>query len=214
MSTRQSSPPAARRRQPAKAAPPPSSAPEDLRQTILDTSVRLIEAEGLDKLSLRAVARELGVSHQAPYYHFRDRETILANVAARGFALLHETMSAAAEKKRTAKSRLAAAGKAYVQFALDRPGYFTVMFLAGNVAGVEQRREESDRTFQYLVSLVREASPRGDQGTLIASSWAVVHGLAVLIRDGVMSRHIKGDRERSDALIDRVLANFVEQVFG
>ena len=59
--------------------------PTDLRQKVLDASLALIEEGGLDRLSMREVARKAGVSHQAPYHYFSDREAILAALAGEGF---------------------------------------------------------------------------------------------------------------------------------
>jgi AcrR family transcriptional regulator len=186
---------------------------DDLRQTILDTSLELIESQGLDRLSVRAVSRLLGVSHQAPYYHFKDRQSILAALAAEGFSRLHGAMLRAASKKHLPKERLSTAGKAYVLFAISNPGYFKVMFLSEEEAGSPDRREQGDRTFQYFVSLLKEASKVSvDNDALVASSWVMVHGLAVLIGDGTLFRQIKVPRGQSTAFIDKVVSNFVELV--
>ena len=63
----------------------------DLRQKVLQASLALIEEGGLDRLSMREVARKSGVSHQAPYYYFGDREAILAAIAGEGFAKLGQS---------------------------------------------------------------------------------------------------------------------------
>ena len=68
----------------------------NLRQKVLKASLALIEAGGLDRLSMREVARKAGVSHQAPYHHFGDREAILAALAGEGFAKLKQELRAAA----------------------------------------------------------------------------------------------------------------------
>ena len=74
-------PPATRSAARKSAAPPQP----DLRQRILDTSEQLLEETGVTALSMREVARRAGVTHQAPYHHFADRESILAELVARGF---------------------------------------------------------------------------------------------------------------------------------
>jgi len=70
--------------------------PTDLRQKVLDASLALIEEEGLDRLSMREVARKAGVSHQAPYHYFEDREAILAALAGEGFSSLGQSLERAA----------------------------------------------------------------------------------------------------------------------
>jgi AcrR family transcriptional regulator len=70
--------------------------PTDLRQKVLDASLTLIEEGGLDRLSMREVARKAGVSHQAPYHYFDDREAILAALAGEGFSKLGQSLMRAA----------------------------------------------------------------------------------------------------------------------
>src|SRR5438128_419394 len=97
----------------------------ELREQILDASVRLIEAEGLAALSMREVARRAGVSHQAPYHHFADKEAILAAIAEEGFRRLNAAMEEASRSKPAdAASRLIAGGRAYVRFAATNPAHF------------------------------------------------------------------------------------------
>ena len=72
----------------------------DLRQKVLQASLALIEEGGLDRLSMREVARKSGVSHQAPYYHFGDREAILAAIAGEGFSKLGQSFVRAVRTRR------------------------------------------------------------------------------------------------------------------
>jgi AcrR family transcriptional regulator len=68
----------------------------DLRKEVLKASLALIEEGGLDRLSMREAARKAGVSHQAPYHHFADRESILATIAGEGFSKLGKSLERAA----------------------------------------------------------------------------------------------------------------------
>src|SRR5262249_52452481 len=99
----------------------------NLREALLDVAIRLIAEVG-PGFTLREVARRAGVSHNAPYRHFRDRDDLMAAVAAQGFRELTQGMQHAAERESAAIGRLKQAGLAYVSFALRRPEYFTVMF--------------------------------------------------------------------------------------
>ena len=72
----------------------------DLRQKVLQASLTLIEEGGLDRLSMREVARKSGVSHQAPYYYFGDREAILAAIAGEGFSKLGQSFVRAVRTRR------------------------------------------------------------------------------------------------------------------
>src|SRR5579862_9662310 len=99
-----------------------------LEETLLKTAIQLIGEVGPAGFSLREVARRAGVSHNAPYRHFQDREELLAAVAAQGFRELTQAMLDVAANQSTGMGRLKLAGLAYVEFALRRKEHFTVMF--------------------------------------------------------------------------------------
>src|SRR5262245_35539090 len=97
----------------------------DLRRVLLETAVKVIDAEGLSALSLQALARRAGVSSGAPYHHFESREQLLAAIATQGFELLKAAMrSAASEASDDAAAQLCALGRGYIRFALAHPGHF------------------------------------------------------------------------------------------
>src|SRR5258706_6813060 len=101
----------------------------DLRDTLLQSALELLESEGIDALSLRELARRVGVSHAAPSHHFPDKRALLAALAAHGFATLADEMDRAATRAgRDPVRRLTATGVAYVRFALAHPRLFRLMF--------------------------------------------------------------------------------------
>src|ERR671910_1744533 len=91
----------------------------DLRAAVLAAASKMIEKEGLAALSVREAARRAGVSHNAPYRHFPDREALLAALAEEGFSLLGESL-----ENRSGREL----GEAYVRFALAHPQRFRLMF--------------------------------------------------------------------------------------
>jgi AcrR family transcriptional regulator len=132
----------------------------DLRERTLDAAVTLIEAEGLAALSMREVARRAGVSHQAPYHHFTDRQAILAAIAEEAFKRLNAALASAAGKSGSdAATRLVEAGRAYVEFAASNPAYFRVMFRPELVSldNYPSARAEARRAFTALEALVKGA---------------------------------------------------------
>src|SRR5262245_58410849 len=134
--------------------------PTDLRQKVLDASLALIKEGGLDRLSMREVARKAGVSHQAPYHYFSDREAILAAVAGEGFAKMEESLvRAAAEAGADPVKAVEAMGRAYVEFALRNPGYFQAMFRADAVPldRYPEARQREDEAFGNLVEGIGKA---------------------------------------------------------
>src|SRR5919206_2322086 len=91
----------------------------NLRPALLRTAAKTLEKEGLGALSLRELARRAGVSHNAPYRHFPDRDSLLAALAAEGFEMLGDAL-----EKRPRREM----GEAYVEFALAHPQRFRLMF--------------------------------------------------------------------------------------
>src|SRR3954468_3129329 len=108
----------------------------NLRPALVEAAAELARVSGPDGVVLREVARQTGVSHNAAYRHFADRDELLAEVAALGMAQLEQAMRDRLAAVRTrdpvqrARRRLRATGRAYVEFALAEPGMFEVAFAA------------------------------------------------------------------------------------
>jgi AcrR family transcriptional regulator len=162
----------------------------NLKQSLLDSALALISEVGPQAFTLREVARRAAVSHNAPYRHFRDKDDLLAAVAAQGFDRLSAEMKKAMAKGRTAAERLNLAGRGYVQFALQSPRHLLVMF--ETAVPDEQRPEYAEaaqRAFQTLLDAIAAAQaegalPKGDPQTFAVVAWSGVHGLAKLAIGG------------------------------
>lgn len=179
---------------------------EDLRQTLLNASLDLIDTEGLEAFSMREVARRAGVSHQAPYHHFADREAILAEIVAEGFQQLRDRMQAGLDGLTDPAARLTAIGRAYVTFALEHPSQFKLMFRSELVH--PERHETAQAcaksAFDVLVDVVNEiaggGSTRDRPSPLVLASWSLAHGLATLLTEGKLDQHCGASkRERAKA---------------
>src|SRR6266436_1049724 len=157
-----------------------------LREVLLQAAIQLIAEVGPAAFTLREVARRAGVSHNAPYRHFPDREDLLAAVAAQGFRELDEAMLEAVRQQLSSVGRLKRAGLAYVEFALRRPEHFTVMFDAAvSKHKTPDSAEAAERAFGTLVSLVKNCQdegrlPSGDLRQFALLAWSMVHGIAKL----------------------------------
>ena len=155
----------------------------DLRSALIHSALELLEEGGESELSLRAVARRAGVSAAAPYRHYADREALLSAVAAVGYAELADRLAAAHPLPSTPE-QLARVAVAYVQFALERPALFRIMF------GEPCDRDDDERVAaiavvsQYVRAIVERTFPRSDPEALATAVWALVHGLAFLHLDG------------------------------
>ena len=194
-----------------------TSAPEpaDLRQRILDTSRALLDEQGLAALSLREVARRAGVTHQAPYHHFADRESILAELVAQGFDELSKRL---AKANRMASSHshldmLVASGCAYVGFALDQPGLFGIMFRndACDPERFELARLAGHRAHGELLQLVRLIKGDPVDELLASVIWSQVHGMATLLLDGPLGQQLPSRAARL-AFVREAQARFARQL--
>ena len=172
-----------------------------LHHALLEAAERVLERDGLAGLTLRATAREAGVSHAAPKHHFGDLTGLLSELAALGFQKFGNEVGSARERAETSESKFDSSGEAYVRFALRHPAMFQLMFRGErldmsrpalrlaltlsfqNFAGAigELRHEPVD--FEHL-SL--------PQAVDMVRAWSLVHGFALLLQDhrldNVMSR--------------------------
>lgn len=184
-------------------------APENLRRTILDASLDLIAAEGLEGFSMREVARRAGVSHQAPYHHFPDREAIMAAIVAEGFQRLRDDSIAAIEGESDPYVRMQAMGRAYIRFALHNPAHFKLMFRSEHVR--EDRHDDAragaQSAYDVLLQLAGHVAAKSGQRTelVVLTAWSMVHGLATLMLEGKLDKVLDDSAERlaaADAAID------------
>lgn len=188
----------------------------DLKTQVLDASVQLIAEQGLAGLSMREVARRAGVSHQAPYHYFDDKESIVAALVERGFTMLADRMESVAKGKGTITQRLAKTGREYVSFALEQPVYFRLMFRP-ELAKLDRFPEAvaaGARALAVLEALVEErcAGQRvapAKREAMVSMHWGMVHGLSSLLLDGVLGQKFVSaqDRERH---VNQVMELFTE----
>jgi AcrR family transcriptional regulator len=166
-----------------------SPAPHATAQRLVDSARLMLDEQGLEGLTLRAIARRAKVSHGAPLRHFPSLASLLSAVATEGFrdliAAVDSHTGGLAPGAR-AIDRLAAAGRGYVHFAIANPGVFTIMFRP-------ERLDTTDpvfgavayESFQQLQDIVAEAQLEGFQpnvnvNRLASVTWTTVHGLADL----------------------------------
>ena len=182
-----------------------------LREQILEASLELIREAGLAGLSMREVARRAGVSHQAPYHHFRDKETIVAELVERGFDALSERLETVAARKGEPWQRLSRSGREYVAFALDNPVQFRLMFRPELVdpsrfPSVQRAARRALAVLMRHVDEQKRYSAR-QKDAAVSLHWSVVHGLATLFLDGALG-HQFVDRKQRDKHVDQVLKLF------
>jgi AcrR family transcriptional regulator len=184
----------------------------DLRTAMLREADRVLRTGGLEALSLREIARKLGVSEAAPYHHFTDRTALIAAVASDGFARLGAAF--AAQTDADPRRRLVAYGAAYVRLAIAEPGAFRAMFGAHVEALQLPERPEvyapGHNARVLLMELcgevVKATGTRLSKGKLFALAWALVHGVAWLHLQREFPDVVPSDRAAVQAVREGVEA--------
>jgi AcrR family transcriptional regulator len=151
----------------------------NLREAILDAATETIARDGIAALSLRAVATTLGVSHTAFRRHFGGREGVLNALAVRGYRQLAQALAGPVD--------FIDLGVAYVRFAVDHPGLFTVMFRTDllDQSDPELIAARAD-SFAPLAAGVAGRQPADPEAGRVAG-WGIVHGIATLALTGNLS---------------------------
>lgn len=182
----------------------------NLKETLLEAAEAELAANGIEQISLRAIAKRAGVSHAAPAHHFGDVNGMLTALAARGF----DMFIAAQEARQTRaasdpEAQLTAAGLGYVDFALANPALFRLMFSS-------KRPDFDDPTLSAVarqafdklvegVSAARTGASQSEAAIIadVASVWSMVHGLAdLLISERLKSLQALKPDEREAMLIE------------
>jgi AcrR family transcriptional regulator len=164
----------------------------DLRSAVVEEGLRLLRDREADSLSLREIARNVGVSATALYRHFPDKASLLEALAEAGYAQLACEQAAAAAGG--GPSGFAAMGQAYVRFALANPALFRLIFVAKPTyahPGVEAPAGTAASLLQSGVAQLMgpEASAESRFAAMLRA-WSLVHGLAMLILDGQVERSV------------------------
>lgn len=166
----------------------------DLREALIQAALREAEQGGPEAISIKALAKQLGVSQPAPYRHFADREALLAAVAAEAFRQFNAVLSESIGKP-SKRSKLSRFAQAAVDFGLRRNGVYRLMFASrvmtcGSKSG--ELHNAATETFGLLlealeapvVGLVRERHA--------LKIWAALHGVVMLAEQGLLTGQLVG----------------------
>jgi AcrR family transcriptional regulator len=177
-----------------------TQATRDLRTQMLRAAAEVVAEAGVGEVSVRALARAAGVSHAAHRHHFASRTGLLTALATEG----HRMLAAALEQG--AATSFLEAGVAYVGFAHDHPGHFTVMFTPDALDPQDAELAAARaRTFGVLASGVDALSEQGaveDARAAVVAAWSLVHGLATLAATGNLAGAGLAPPPGRDALLD------------
>jgi AcrR family transcriptional regulator len=192
-----------------------------LHAALLEAAERVLERDGLAGLTLRAVAREAGVSHAAPSHHFGDLTGLVSELAAIGYRQFSAAMTtAAAAAGPTLTEKATARAKAYVAFAQAHPGMYGLMFRAERL---DMKRpslhDAAEASFSALVDAVgasrhehiSEQALSLDQAAAVVRSWSLLHGFTMLLLDDRLSDVLRRIPDGTDVetLLDAMLRSTV-----
>jgi AcrR family transcriptional regulator len=180
----------------------------NLRSALLERASRTVDERGAQALSLRELAREVGVSHAAPRRHFPDRQALLDALAEDGFERLGDELREAVERAGTAfDRRLHALAAAYITFATRHAALLELMFAGKQRADADHVRETADRAFAVPIAVIAEAQATGelapgDPGRVAIAAFATLQGLATMANGDMLA----------GAPVDTVVPDAIDQL--
>jgi AcrR family transcriptional regulator len=191
----------------------------DLHRAIVKAALEILgETQSLE-FSLRELSRRAGVSHNAPYKHFADKRELFAAVSAAGFEILTKRMAREIAGRRDAREQLFAMLRAYIDHGVENPALYSLMF-GGYLSGPDRGRPtielaEANKTKALLADVIiagglgraiphNSRNERKIAGAILAC-WSLVHGLTLLLADGLV-----GPKKKSGALADSLLQGLLD----
>ncbi|WP_051275451.1 TetR/AcrR family transcriptional regulator [Aestuariibacter salexigens] len=189
----------------------------NLRQALIDGAVCWLRTNGAERLSLRGLARQLGVSQAAPYRHFEDKVSLLSAVASDGFEKLASNMA----QKMSAYhddpvEALRQAGRAYIEFACAHPETYRLMYsMKRHEFNLQELQTCDTEAYKLLEKTVDAGLQSGhfkalDRDAIVTATWSMAHGFAQLVIDGVLDVDHGNIADQFDCLGAIINAGVVE----
>ncbi len=165
----------------------------NLRSALLAAAERTVRERGVENLSLRELAREIGVSHGAPRRHFPGRQALLDALAETGFERLGAQLRAAADRAGDEfQPRLEATATAYIRFATANPALLDLMFASKHRATEPSLHEAMERAFSVMIDLILQGQAigrlqPGDPERVGLVLFSTIQGIAALLTAGMIT---------------------------
>ena len=184
---------------------------KDLKEACVKQAMRIVDKKGLEHLSLREVARKLGVSHQAPYRHFPSREHLLAEMVRRAF----EDFAQFLDKRdhgSNAEEDLHSMGQAYVAYSMKHPLYYRLMFNTAlpNSQDHPEMMEKAQFAFNMLIDGIRavhatrfpdQVEQRSEKDAFFI--WSALHGLCSIMESDAIE-NLGGDPNGRAEIVEAI----------
>ncbi|MCH7313119.1 WHG domain-containing protein [Acinetobacter sp. ANC 3882] len=182
----------------------------NLRDSLIIAGLEILESTQSTEFSLRELTRQVGVTANAIYRHFANKEELLTAMAVEGFRKLINAQGIAVQTCSKPAESFLAAGKAYIIFACHNPTLFRLMY--GRFSSVTEH-EEVKTAAQFAYDAMRYSlaivlgKPADEQQVIVASihAWSVIHGLSHLIIDGQVDRHVTNIEDLINAVMQQTL---------
>lgn len=172
----------------------------DVKNSIISAGIDIITEQGIENLSIRNAAKRIGVSHTAPYRHFKNKEELLVAIAVKGFDILDEDMEKAMSNACASDRAIVELGRAYIRFAVSNSNYYRIMFgdHIRNKTDYPDFFKAYDRSFQKLIQVIENSSDNGrlDKTDLEISAvavWSLLHGYCLLVMDNEKDKDVGSD---------------------
>lgn len=181
----------------------------DLSNSLIEIAVEHIKQSKSTEFALRDLANKLGVSHAAAYRHFTNKQALIEAIALRGFQTMNLHFQHKLEKTKTP---LVSLGEAYIQFAVANPGYYRVMFSANyDQSTNEDLKSACKKSFEALTLIFGKKDKSSASKSIF--SWAVVHGLSMLLIDGQIKTPLE-DFGVDQAILERQILLMTTKAVG
>jgi AcrR family transcriptional regulator len=184
----------------------------DLKNALIQAGIEILSVDGIKGLSLRRVAKRAGVSHAAPYAHFKDKQALIAAISTEGYKKLFVQLNQIDQQyTNDPLKKLVEVAWCYLQFAVNNPAHFKLTF-----SGVIEKEKDypafveiSQKSFAFITDLVAKCQAvgvlRAGPSDLIAVHlWGSIHGLATLLIEGQLSTQVLENYPIRDMLISTV----------
>jgi AcrR family transcriptional regulator len=183
----------------------------DVKNALIQAGVDIITEQGIQNLSMRNAAKRIGVSHTAPYRHFKNKEELLVAIAVKGFEILdHDMDKGVANIDASDPSALVEGGRAYVKFAVSNSNYYRIMF--GDYIKDKTLYPEFfgayDRSFRKLIRIIENCgnkygADKTDLEITAIAVWSLLHGYCLLIMDNEKDKDV-GSKGQIDLLLQKL----------